>query len=720
MDVKVVDSDIITETIRALWRKRDIKGAMALVVRISERVNRKIWEATIRIAQAELSGDTSMSGLGVDWFDDLVMEDLPVNTQIDVTLVKGRIALVKGDFAQAEDYFFSSLLKSRDEDYLLGKVQSMVGLGAVKRVNNQFEQALDLAITAASLAEKLTENKRKYVENEVLLLQCKIFLSVQDYEKLEPKATELLALSEACGETMKYVQAQNHMAVVHAAKGDFKIAMPYFLDALAKCKEIEYHSLAVKIATNIATIHAQLNNYDEALARYHSILKEYKTPIRPEKRAVILNNLGNLYVRIGHWNEAISYFLEAEKIADEKDYLPLKRLAFCQVARCLIETESYDAFLTHMISEKDIFGGTVSNGLQILHYVKARYALSQNKYEEAIAWATQAVEVADAFNDDTTCLQTQNILAEAYEKNGDLSAALDVYKRYAIKKEKLEKERAMNMIVNTEIDYILAAKEQEIHTLQRENQLQAELIKSTSLIRRKNKELVAKNEELSYFARMIALDFNRHLRVVGQFVDMLNKDDLGDKTKTKEYLGYIHQAVKKVTYLVEGLHKYSIVMDEKVEKVPVGVSEILKVVAYDLDDLIKSRQVQLQYSDDMPVLNCGKTQLIAALKEIVRNSIQFSNSTPEIVIFSQEMDSEYVLSVKDNGVGIPEGDEKKVFWPFYRSGRLPDKEGNGLGLAACKKIVEKNGGRIKVASADNGGLVVSIIWPKDCRQVEGG
>ena len=718
MDVKAVDNKRIIETIRALWRKRDIKGALALAVRISEPIEQKIWQATILIAQAELDGDAGDSPLYMGWFDGLGVETMPIATQIDVELVKGRIAMVKGDFAQAEDLFFSSLLKSRDADYLLGKVQSMVGLGAVKRVNNQFEQALDLGVTAASLAEKLTEDKRKYVEVEVLSLQCKIFLSVQDYERLEPKAQELLELSQECGETLKYAQAQNHIAIVHASRTDFKIALPYFMDALAKCNEIEYHSLAIKIATNIATIHGQLNNYNEALERYHSILKEYKAPIRPEKRAIILNNIGNLYMRIDKWNEAIAYFLEAEKIADEKDYLPLKRLAFCQVAKCLIETESYDAYLTHMISEKNIFGGKVSNGLQILHYVKAKYALSQNNYGESIRWAIQAIEVAENFHDDTTCLQTQNILAEAYEKNGNLSAALDVYKEYVEKKEALEKERVEDMIVSTEIKYILANKEQEINTLQRENQLQAELIKSASLVQRKNEEVVAKNEELSYFARMIALDFNRHLRVVGQFVDLLNQDDISDKAKTKEYLGYIHQAVKKVTDLVDGLHKYAIVMDEQVTKVSVNVSDILKVVTYDLKELIADRQVRIEYARVLPDFNCGKNQLITVLKELVINAIQFSKNAVEIEIISQELDTEYVLSVKDKGCGIPEGDEKKIFWPFYRTGRLADEEGNGLGLAACKKIIEKNGGRIKATNVDDGGLIVSIFWPKDCNQME--
>ncbi|HHB79610.1 MAG TPA: tetratricopeptide repeat protein, partial [Saprospiraceae bacterium] len=466
--------------------------------------------------------------------------------------------------------------------------------------------------------------------------------------------------------------------------------------------------------------HGQLHNYDEALMRYHSILEEYQAPIRLKRKAVILNNIGNLYVRLGKWKEAISYFLEAERIADDKDYMPLKKLAFCQVARCLVESGSYDAYLTHMRSEENLFDRDSANGLQILHYTKAKYALSQKKYDEAIRWGNQAIEVAEAFNDDTTCLHTQSILAEAHEQSGHLEEALTIYKQHARKKEALEKERVDNMIMNTEIDYILVAKEKEIQTLQRENQLQAELIKSTSLIRKKNKELVAKNDELSYFSRMIAVDFNKHLRVIKQFVGLLNTSTALERGENAtEYLSYIRQAVDKVSRLVDGLQKYAVVVDEPPLGRAIKVVDILDVVSYDLKDLLVSHQVRLEYEDDLPALACGKGQLVVVFKELIINALQFvGDRQPVIHISSHDLENEIVLHITDNGVGIPIGDERKIFWAFYRSGRLPDAEGNGLGLAACKKIIENNGGRIKATNAAPEGLTVSIFWPKECHSIE--
>ncbi len=713
MNIQIQNDRKVIQGLRQLWRKRAIPAALIEVEKIQDEVARKIWKATILIAKAELAGSADALGIDLSWFDAIDLHALPQETQIDIELVKGRIAIVLGDFAQAETYFFEALLKSRTVDYLLGKVQSMVGLGQVKLLNNHFEQAYDLSITAASLAEKLSETNREYVETEVLLLQCHIHLNEQDYVKLAPKAEELYERSKVLDETLKFVHAQNHIAIVHSVKGDYKLALPYFLEALDTCKKIDYQSLAIKIATNIATMHGQLHNYNEALDRYHSILDEYQAPIRPEKRAVMFNNIGNLYVRLGKWKEAIAYFLDAEKIADEKEYLPLKRLAFSQIARCLIESESYDAFITHMKSE-DYFDGRPTNGLQIMHYVKSKYALSQKKYEDAIRWGEQAIDVAQDFGDDTTILQAQELLAQAYEESGDLAAALNIFKEYTKKKEVLEKERVKNMIVNTEIDFILAAKEKEIRSLQRENQLQSELINSTSLIRKKNKELLAKNEELSYFARMIAVDFNKHLRVIQQFVQILEQKLPVDKQE-EEYWGYVNRAVDKVSNLVDGLHKYALVMDDDSLAGAVGIGEVLEIVEYDLAALIQENQAQIQYASDWPTLQCGKTHLVKIFKELIYNALRFSSKGVVIQITSREEDDGHVFQVQDNGVGIPEGDEQKIFWAFYRSGRLPSIEGNGLGLAACKKIVENYNGVISATLPEDGGLCINIFWPKDCK-----
>ena len=370
--------------------------------------------------------------------------------------------------------------------------------------------------------------------------------------------------------------------------------------------------------------------------------------------------------------------------------------------------------MTHLKSEEEIFHGHPHNGMQILHFVKAKFAFINNDYPNTIRYAKLAIDLASSFTDDTTTLGAMNVLAQAYEEKGDVSSALKLYKRYTLKKEELEKERVKNRITNTEIDYILAAKEKEIDTLQRENQLQSELIKSTSLIRRKNKELIAKNEELSFFAKMIAVDFNEHLRVGSQFIPLLEQTIIdGKKEKTAEYLSYIKNAIHKVSGLISGLHKYAFIVEDEFEFKEIAIEEVFKIVQHDLISQIKSSEGTITFLNPMPTIMSSKAQLKTVFKEVLENALKFTNAAPKIEIDYQVQEEDHVFIIRDYGVGIPKGDIKKIFWAFYRSKRLAQKEGNGLGLAACKNIVEKCGGYLKATLPNGGGLAISILLPKE-------
>lgn len=712
MNTQTIKDSLILNTIRILWRSRELDSAKVLLSRLGNPVLSQMWSVTIQIAQVELSG---VKKDFKDVWSSVDLRECSQETLIDIELVKGRLAVVLGDLEKGEDSFFESLLESRDMDYLLGKVQSMVGLGRIKLANNHFAQALDLVVTASSLVEKLSANKRPFVESEVLLQKCHIYLSMADYEALEKSARQLLNLSKENGETFKYVQALNHIAIVYAFRGDYKTAMPFFLEALDICKKINYQVLAAKIATNIATIHAQLYNYTEALVRYESILNEFKAPIPPEKRAIIYNNIGNLYIHLGQWNNAIKYFSDAETIADKIDHRPIKLLAFCQIARCFVEAKNYNAFLTYIKSDDALLQGAPMNGIQMIHYAKSKHALATRHYQNAISWGKLAIQQAIYFGDDETIFHATNILAQAYEANEDLAAALNTYKEHVKRKELLQVERSKNLIINTEIDYMLAAKEKEIASLQRENQLQSELIQSMSVIKKKNKELVVKNEELSYFARMIAIDFNKHLRVIDQFGSLLSDIQVDDK-KFNEYLQYIQKAALDVSSLAHGLYKYATVIDDESPQQIIQVKEIFDIVEHDLSALIKETKTQVIYHNELPPIYCRKAQMIKVFKEIFVNSIQFAETKPVIEVMTDIREEGVLFRIKDNGVSIPEGDEQKIFWPFYRTNRLSEKEGNGLGLAACKKNVEGSGGNVAASIIENG-LILSVFWPNKYNQL---
>ncbi len=101
----------------------------------------------------------------------------------------------------------------------------------------------------------------------------------------------------------------------------------------------------------------------------------------------------------------------------------------------------------------------------------------------------------------------------------------------------------------------------------------------------------------------------------------------------------------------------------------------------------------------MPIVKANKTQLFQLFQNLVSNALKYhSELVPEIVISFEENADEYIFSVKDNGIGIDPSFHEKIFIIFQRLHSRTEYSGTGIGLAICKKILERHGGKIWVAS----------------------
>ena len=102
---------------------------------------------------------------------------------------------------------------------------------------------------------------------------------------------------------------------------------------------------------------------------------------------------------------------------------------------------------------------------------------------------------------------------------------------------------------------------------------------------------------------------------------------------------------------------------------------------------------------DMPVIKGNKTQLFQLFQNLVSNALKYNgNNTPNISIHCEEKEDVYIFEVKDNGIGIDSAFHEKIFVIFHRLHSRSEYSGTGIGLAICKKIVERHGGRIWVES----------------------
>ena len=229
---------------------------------------------------------------------------------------------------------------------------------------------------------------------------------------------------------------------------------------------------------------------------------------------------------------------------------------------------------------------------------------------------------------------------------------------------------------------------------------QEELLKrSEADLEIKNRELEQKNTELEQIAYIASHDLQEPLRTITSFADRLQKqykdklDDIGHK-----YLYFIEQGTERMKILITDLLDYSRIGRGR-ELKPVDCNEIINTVIADLDTAIQESKVEIK-TEGLPVVNGYTTEMKQLFQNLVVNAIKFrkKEATPKIHISSQPINGGWEFSVQDNGIGIDEQHNERIFAIFQRLHTRSEYEGSGIGLSHCKKIVELHGGRIWVKS----------------------
>lgn len=230
------------------------------------------------------------------------------------------------------------------------------------------------------------------------------------------------------------------------------------------------------------------------------------------------------------------------------------------------------------------------------------------------------------------------------------------------------------------------------HKLQLEN-LNAEL-------EERARELSVSNKELEQFAYIASHDLQEPLRMITGFLDRLKskyEDQLDEKAL--QYIEIAHDGALRMRQLILDLLEFSRAgrLENKLEKLDLNelVDEILKLQ----QESINEKKARIIYSD-LPVIIAEKIPLRQALTNLIGNALKYqaTEANPEIKIVVQEEDNHWLFEISDNGIGIEEEFQQKIFEIFKRLHSRQHYSGTGLGLAICKKIVENMGGEIWVES----------------------
>ena len=245
------------------------------------------------------------------------------------------------------------------------------------------------------------------------------------------------------------------------------------------------------------------------------------------------------------------------------------------------------------------------------------------------------------------------------------------------------------------------------------SQLHADTVETDRVLQEQAVELTRSNAELEQFAYVASHDLQEPLRVIAGYVNLL-EERYGDRIDEdgRDFIAYTTDAVHRMRNLINDLLDYSRVESDGNPFEQVDCNRALENALADLGVSIQETDAEVT-AEPLPELSGDPVQISQLLENLIANAIKFRQDdvAPKIHVSCHRSDSDWQLSVSDNGIGIRPRYQDRIFGMFKRAHKRSKYPGTGIGLAMCSKIVERHGGTIWVESEVGEGSTFHFTIP---------
>ncbi len=455
--------------------------------------------------------------------------------------------------------------------------------------------------------------------------------------------------------------ANYSLGVMYSQMGLYTIARPFIETAFSYCRSINDRHLFFKTKLTLANMSMYEKDFTPAMQSYQELYEEYGDLKDTEQWAILNNYIGILYIRQNDLNQAESYLLEAVRIRK------------------------------HLGDELR---------LNYSYFTMAKILYLKGKYEEGDKLFAEIEKVMEKYPHVYDNQIRNDILYELFAAKGNYEKAYHHFKE-------LDISFVNNSILEKTIGSIF----------ENERVKQKSIQEDTDHFRRLNDEMQQQaielqkmNKDLNNYARTASHDLREPLRMVYTYMTIL-------ETKLKEKLTEEEKTFMR--FAVDGSKR----MDEMITRIlntakgaqsslkPVDLNQTVIQIKANLQKLIQEKNAVLHF-DNLPIILADDIQMLQVLQNLTTNAIKYNKSTQPTVLFSSENKGDaVVVSIADNGVGIPEEAREKVFEMFSRVQNESGEEGTGIGLSTVKSIIEKMRGKIWIESNHPEGSVFKIYLP---------
>lgn len=242
---------------------------------------------------------------------------------------------------------------------------------------------------------------------------------------------------------------------------------------------------------------------------------------------------------------------------------------------------------------------------------------------------------------------------------------------------------------------------------------EGELLKERKKAEAALQRLTQINNDLEQFAHTASHDLQSPLRTISGMIYLLQKKKIIEPGSEGEKLfNLIKSNSNQMRTMVRDLLEYSKVDDGPSNFCPVSIEEVCRKAIDLLRDDVEKKRAKFDISD-MPVITGSKSQLVRLFQNLFENSIKYRSEKDPVIVVTKTTTMDYFeIEVEDNGIGFDMEHASTIFFFMKRIHNHTDIAGTGIGLSACKRIMENHGGSISAASEPGEGSVFKLRFPR--------
>lgn len=634
---------------------------------------------------------------------------------------------------------------SNESEVIPSPVAEPLQLADTAFVDEDYELAIK---NYETVLELLIPQENCKIYPKVLMQLGKANFKLQQYYEALDYYNTYLHLPKIQASSQDKATVLSNIAVVHQRIGNSEEAYKLQLQALEALEHIQDSAGMGRVLYQLGTIVFYQKNYALALKYYQSSLELAQQRKEPKYILSCYSALGPTYEGLDDSEKALEYLAKALRLSRElgrrgKEAYALHNLGAHYLKKGELD-KAHDFFMDSYdikIELQDKWGLIGS-----YMYLGDLY-MKQRKLDKADAVFAKGLQLAEEIDSDVRRASLYERLAKVASRQKDYQRAFEMNLEYISLKETLLNEEMIKKIGNERIQYEVRKKEDEIKMLKQESlfkktknsllwgmsfltvclmgvsyrslikhRFQVQLQEKNEEINQQYSDLSRKNEDLKKFAFIVSHDLKAPLRTIGSFTGLLRRRYFNVIDKNgQEYMDFITGGVKRMDQLLNDLLTYSQIENNEQASDWTETREVVDNALSNLYFQIRNENAAIQINEKaLPRVKGNSAHLTQLFQNIIANGIKFRNGkNPRISIDCVPEEHRYTFKIADNGIGIEEQYKEKIFRMFSRLHKMEEYEGTGIGLATCKKIVEKHGGEIWVESSLGQGSTFFFSLPRN-------